>query len=51
LKEIVKKLVVQFELGMLQEKEGWAIQEPTLNRLCPHVKPMQVKSYLEQCWA
>ena len=44
--EIWTKMLSQMELIMIEEKEGYAIQEPYLNKVCPHVKPSTVEDYL-----
>ncbi|KAL9131685.1 MAG: hypothetical protein Q9217_000426 [Psora testacea] len=46
--EIVSKMVSQLVLVMLEDKEGMAILEPTVNRLCPQVKPCSVAEYLSR---
>ncbi|KAB2569170.1 hypothetical protein DBV05_g12156 [Lasiodiplodia theobromae] len=44
--EVLKKMIAQLSLVMLEEKEGWAIMKPTLNELCWHTKPLSVREYL-----
>ena len=49
--EIVTKMTSQFELAMIEERSGLSVLEPIVNKLCPKVKPVTTKEYLEKCWS
>jgi hypothetical protein len=51
LEDIEIKLTAQMELLSLQEKEGMALLEPTINKVCPDVKPYSVERYLDAVFA
>ena len=40
--EVLKKMISQIELVMLEEKESVAVLHPVTNRLCPAVKPLTI---------
>ena len=45
--EILAKLWAQFELEFIENTVGAAILEPVVNKMCPQVKPLSMKEYLE----
>ena len=49
--EVVKKLISQIELVMLEETEGVAILRSVTNRLCPAVKPVGVADHLQEVYS
>ena len=49
--EVVCKMTSQFELAMVEERIGLSTLEPVVNKLCPQVKPVTVREYLQKCWS
>ncbi|KAF2718517.1 NAD(P)-binding protein [Polychaeton citri CBS 116435] len=45
--EIIKKLVTQCEIIMVEGEVGGGVLEPIVNRLCPEVKAKGVRDFLE----
>lgn len=43
---VVRKMMAQFALVVLEEREGWGIIRPVVNGMCYHTKPMSVREYL-----
>jgi uncharacterized protein YbjT (DUF2867 family) len=48
--EIVTKMISQINMAAMEEQVGMCVLDPTVNRLCPHVKPTSVKEFLTKCW-
>ena len=49
--EMVTKMLSQINMATLEEQVGICILHPTVNELCPEVKPMSVRDYLVKCWS
>ena len=48
--EMVTKMVSQINIGAIEEQVGMCVLNPTVNRLCPDVKPRSVQEFLVECW-
>lgn len=49
-KEMVTKMISQINIMTLDEQVGCCILRPTVNSLCPGVKPVGVREYLTKAW-
>lgn len=45
--EIMRKLWSQIELISIEDKEGYGILKPIVNEMCPQVKPIKMRDFLE----
>ena len=50
-KEVVDKLVAQMEVMILKDEEDMGVIRPTINKLCPQVKPTSVEEYVAKVFA
>jgi hypothetical protein len=48
--EIVTKMISQINMAAIEDLVGMCVLSPTVNRLCPHVKPTSVREFLTKCW-
>lgn len=48
--EVLKKMLAEFALLDLDEVVGGAVLRPTVNMLCPWVRPKGVEEYLARVW-
>lgn len=49
--QFMEALWLEFKLMYCRDVEGEGILTPIVNRLCPEVKPLSVKEYVERCWS
>jgi hypothetical protein len=48
--EIVTKMISQINIAAIEDQVGMCVLHPTVNELCPQVRPISVKEYLSKCW-
>lgn len=48
--QFMEALWLEFKLMYCRDAEGEGVLTPVVNRLCPEVKPVSVKEYLERYW-
>ncbi|KAM0271396.1 hypothetical protein ACHAQH_009118 [Verticillium albo-atrum] len=49
--DFMERLWLEFYLAYIRDEEGEVVLPPTLNRLCPQVKPSTVRQYMEEHWS
>lgn len=49
--QIRSKLAAQLNLVFLKEEEDMGLIRPTVNQLCPHIKPQSVETFLKELFA
>jgi hypothetical protein len=48
--DVLGQLFTQFRLAFGRDAQDEGILEPVVNRLCPDIKPMGIREYMEGCW-
>lgn len=48
--EIVTKMISQTNIAAIEDQLGMCILHPTVNDLCPEVRPISVREYISKCW-
>lgn len=48
--DFMARLWIEFNLAYIRDRDDEVVLRPTLNRLCPSVKPISVRSYMQRHW-
>jgi hypothetical protein len=48
--EMVTKMVSQINMATIEERVGMCVLNPTVNGMCPDVRPRSVREFLVSCW-
>ncbi|KAL1641211.1 hypothetical protein SLS61_010178 [Didymella pomorum] len=48
--DVMGQLWTEFKLAYIRDRDDEVVLEPVVNRLCPWVKPMGVRQYMETFW-
>ncbi|KAH7121790.1 hypothetical protein B0J13DRAFT_599370 [Dactylonectria estremocensis] len=48
--DFMARLWIEFNLAYIRDRDDEVVLRPTLNRLCPAVKPISVREYMEKHW-
>lgn len=48
--DFMERMWIEFHLAYIRDREDEVVVRPVLNRLCPAVKPMTVRGYMEKHW-
>lgn len=48
--DFMARLWLEFDLAYIRDSDDEVVLRPTLNRLCPAVKPASVREYMEEHW-
>ncbi|KAL5612644.1 hypothetical protein BROUX41_004261 [Berkeleyomyces rouxiae] len=48
--DFMARLWIEFNLAYIRDRDDEAVLRPTLNRLCPAVKPVSIHEYMEKHW-
>lgn len=48
--DFMERLWIEFNLAYIRDQQDEVVLRPVLNRLCPEVKPMTVREYMDKYW-
>ncbi|CAH0043779.1 unnamed protein product [Clonostachys solani] len=48
--DFMQRLWIEFNLAYIRDRDDEVVVRPTLNELCPAVKPITVRDYMEKHW-